>query len=925
MSIRTKITISFLIVGLLVGVPGSVAYSKFRDTANQVDVIRERESLVLERLTLMKSQVLERLKESIVPPSLDEPLEQAQFVGDANRFDLAIADFAATPNISEGRQEEAEALEEFIRVRLDMITSAQGIFGTIGRDEAVTESELTDFENQIDEALRLIAVFLGIENREIAEAQQEIQGTIENAQRLIVIVILVAIVMAIGLGFLLSGSILSSINRLKDATVEIGGGNLGARAAVNSGDEIGDLAIAFNQMAAARQLAEDERDSLIEARDAEIDLADQVARIVTSNLDISQVFGEFASEVRNLVDFDLAAVNVVSRDSRSLIGASLVWSGTMDTEPNMSIDLEGTQTEHVMLTGETIIHDDLRELPGFTTDRFFNDRGLRSTIVTPLAYKDRMIGSMSLASRRPAAFGPRGQAILERLAGQIAPAIENARLYHEAQEQTQEIQRLNEATNRILDSNPAALLVLRGRDREVVTINSSCCDAFGMEKGQIEGQPLSQILDWVGLEESIRESLSSPSGEEAKVMKYPGSNKTERWYMLSAVPLLMEDDTASEDEILLVLNDVTEQRQQQERLLEHSRLASVGELAAGVAHEINNPLAAIHGLSELLQTENWPDQVSEDARKIQEAAERAAKIVQNLLSFARKSEPEKRYLDVGSIVDQALELKAHDFELENIHVGIHHSERAPLTMLDEHQMVQVLLNLFTNAEQAIKDRGGPGEITVTIRLLEDTVRISVSDDGPGIREEHLRSIFDPFFSTKEVGGGTGLGLSICYGIVREHGGEMWVESEEGFGATFHVELPVLPNVTPVLTQSPNADGVRVAGRRILVVDDETQIRNILFRLLSADGHEVALAPDGEVAWKLMQENKFDNILLDLRMPGVGGQDLFRLIAESFPDLSKKVVFITGDAANADTRSFLDSIASPALSKPFTIEAIRQLL
>ena len=925
MSIRTKITISFLIVGLLVGVPGSVAYSKFRDTANQVDVIRERESLVLERLTLMKSQVLERLKESIVPPSLDEPLEQAQFVGDANRFDLAIADFAATPNISEGRQEEAEALEEFIRVRLDMITSAQGIFGTIGRDEAVTESELTDFENQIDEALRLIAVFLGIENREIAKAQQEIQGTIENAQRLIVIVILVAIVMAIGLGFLLSGSILSSINRLKDATVEIGGGNLGARAAVNSGDEIGDLAIAFNQMAAARQLAEDERDSLIEARDAEIDLADQVARIVTSNLDISQVFGEFASEVRNLVDFDLAAVNVVSRDSRSLIGASLVWSGTMDTEPNMSIDLEGTQTEHVMLTGETIIHDDLRELPGFTTDRFFNDRGLRSTIVTPLAYKDRMIGSMSLASRRPAAFGPRGQAILERLAGQIAPAIENARLYHEAQEQTQEIQRLNEATNRILDSNPAALLVLRGRDREVVTINSSCCDAFGMEKGQIEGQPLSQILDWVGLEESIRESLSSPSGEEAKVMKYPGSNKTERWYMLSAVPLLMEDDTASEDEILLVLNDVTEQRQQQERLLEHSRLASVGELAAGVAHEINNPLAAIHGLSELLQTENWPDQVSEDARKIQEAAERAANIVQNLLSFARKSEPEKRYLDVGSIVDQALELKAHDFELENIHVGIHHSERAPLTMLDEHQMVQVLLNLFTNAEQAIKDRGGPGEITVTIRLLEDTVRISVSDDGPGIREEHLRSIFDPFFSTKEVGGGTGLGLSICYGIVREHGGEMWVESEEGFGATFHVELPVLPNVTPVLTQSPNADGVRVAGRRILVVDDETQIRNILFRLLSADGHEVALAPDGEVAWKLMQENKFDNILLDLRMPGVGGQDLFRLIAESFPDLSKKVVFITGDAANADTRSFLDSIASPALSKPFTIEAIRQLL
>ena len=270
-------------------------------------------------------------------------------------------------------------------------------------------------------------------------------------------------------------------------------------------------------------------------------------------------------------------------------------------------------------------------------------------------------------------------------------------------------------------------------------------------------------------------------------------------------------------------------------------------------------------------------------------------------------------------------LKARDFELENIRVTTHHSEDAPSTMVDEHQIIQVMLNILTNAEQAIKAEHGRGEITISTHLVNGGIRIKVSDDGLGIPAENLHSIFDPFFTTKEVGEGTGLGLSICYGIIRDHGGKMWAESAPGKGATFHIELPVLPNVAPVDTQPAESDVVTVAARRILVVDDEPEVRNILRRVLSADGHDVALASDGEDAWKLIQKTRFDSIFLDLRMPGVDGRELYQQIIEYSSDLAKKVVFITGDTASADTERFLDSTASPVLGKPFTIEAIRQLL
>ena len=280
------------------------------------------------------------------------------------------------------------------------------------------------------------------------------------------------------------------------------------------------------------------------------------------------------------------------------------------------------------------------------------------------------------------------------------------------------------------------MAVLKGGDHNVVSVNRTFCHAFGVDENLIEGKPLSAVLPWVGLGEIIRDLMSSPSGESPKEIRQLAQDGSEQSFLISAVPLLGNDKAINGEEILFVLNDITEQRQQQKRVREHFHLASVGQLVAGVAHEINNPLAAIIGLAEILQIEDLPENALEDARRIENAARRAAKIVQNLLFLARKDKPEKIYLHVWSIVERAMELKAHDFKLNNIQMTARHTKRVPRTMVDEHQLIQVVLNILTNAEQAIIAGQGGREITAVTRLLKGMIRISISNDGVGIPAEN---------------------------------------------------------------------------------------------------------------------------------------------------------------------------------------------
>jgi len=241
----------------------------------------------------------------------------------------------------------------------------------------------------------------------------------------------------------------------------------------------------------------------------------------------------------------------------------------------------------------------------------------------------------------------------------------------------------------------------------------------------------------------------------------------------------------------------TEHKQAEERKKElqqelhlASRLAAIGELAAGVAHEINNPLTGIIGFSQRLLRKSTDEGLKKDLERVYSEARRAAKVVQNLLTFAGCHETKKEYSDINEILERASELGAYELKTGNIEVETELAPDLPKVMADFQQMQEVFLNIILNEEQAMTEAHRGGKLSIRTQERKGYIRISFTDDGPGISAEHLGRLFDPFFTTRGEGGGTGLGLSICHGIVTEHGGKIYTKSKVGKGATFVIELPL---------------------------------------------------------------------------------------------------------------------------------------
>jgi signal transduction histidine kinase len=239
-----------------------------------------------------------------------------------------------------------------------------------------------------------------------------------------------------------------------------------------------------------------------------------------------------------------------------------------------------------------------------------------------------------------------------------------------------------------------------------------------------------------------------------------------------------------------VTKDITERKHMEQQLLMTERLATIGELVSGIAHELNNPLTGVIGFSELLMDREVPDDVKQDLTLISSEAQRAARIVKNLLTFARKHAPVKQPGQINNIVEDVLRLRAYEQKVNNIEVVRNYDQDLPEIMTDYFQIQQVFLNIIINAEYFMIESHHRGTLTVTTERYDGVVRTSFADDGPGIAPENLTRLFNPFFTTKDVGKGTGLGLSICHGIVTEHGGRIYARSEAGRGATFIVELPL---------------------------------------------------------------------------------------------------------------------------------------
>ncbi|MEE3141248.1 MAG: ATP-binding protein [Chloroflexota bacterium] len=366
-----------------------------------------------------------------------------------------------------------------------------------------------------------------------------------------------------------------------------------------------------------------------------------------------------------------------------------------------------------------------------------------------------------------------------------------------------------------------------------------------------------------------------------------------------------------------------EGKRTEERMNETARLASIGELAAGVAHEINNPLTSVLGYSEMLMRSDILEQFRKDVETISVEAQRAAKIVKNLLFFARKSGTEKQYTDPNGIVNRALEMKSYDFKVNNISVTSQLSPEIPKTMIDEHQLVQVFLNILTNAEQVMQKFEGKGQIDFYTTASNDAIEITIRNHGPGMTPDELSRIFEPFFTTKEVGQGTRLGLIISYGIIKEHGGDIRVESDEGEGTSFYITLPVVVPEEANGNLATTSLDIDRTTKHLLVVDDEPHIRDLLREYLEMERYMVDLAADGQEAWRKLANMDYNCVILDLKMPGMSRPELYHRMQSMSESLASKVVFISGDTVSPDTREFVSQTGNPLLTKPFNLEEMLQ--
>ena len=387
-----------------------------------------------------------------------------------------------------------------------------------------------------------------------------------------------------------------------------------------------------------------------------------------------------------------------------------------------------------------------------------------------------------------------------------------------------------------------------------------------------------------------------------------------------------------EERRLCVLHDVTESRRLQEQLLQSEKLAALGELTSGVAHELNNPLATVVGYAELLALDTQlPESAKRKLATVHQEATRASHIVSNLLSYARRSSPEKSFVNLNDVIGAALEMRRYQLQNDNVRISTDLSENAPPVWGDELQLQQVLLNIVNNAAQAITNWRGSGEIRIWTRSATlsggAATRVIIEDNGPGIAPEHLRRVFDPFFTTKPTGEGTGLGMSIALRIISNHEGLIWCESRLGHGARFIIELPGAAGSEAVedLDDAPVMGAEREQSAHILVIDDEEPVVMLMTEILQLDGHRVTPAFNGAEAIALLNAGDYDLILSDVRMPAVGGPTFFEILQTTRPDLLPKVVFVTGDTMSASTQEFLQRAARPVLSKPFDPERLRTMV
>jgi two-component system NtrC family sensor kinase len=652
-------------------------------------------------------------------------------------------------------------------------------------------------------------------------------------------------------------------------------------------------------------------------REAQLELDRAETRLAarTQELSLIQSLGRMAAEAQTPSELFLATINTLQQGEEldlALVGHEL--DGSPELSAFLSRPFAGPCLQKIAARAGLLLGwapDALPEPNQLHLDTFDEARGRRGEfleeelVVLPILRQESNVACvMVLPARRPAEGGLR---LLFSAANQLSLHLDRILSVREAEA---------DRFRSILDSMPQAV-VLADRHLRVVQHNRSAGTMFetlGLPLGGSLEETLER-LNLLGLVDQVR---------LARAPLADGEVRTDGDRVLS-VTVSPSRGPAGDTGLVIVLTDVTEHRRMQEHLAHSDKMSSLGQMISGVTHELNNPLTSILGYAQLLGATSPDERTAERAKVLQREAQRCQKIVANLLSFARKRAPERKPLSLNEVAQSVLSLMGYQLRVDGIQVRTELSPLIPALRGDPHELQQVLVNLLTNAQQAIREAGEGGEIILrTLPTEHDSVVLEIEDSGPGIPESIRTKIFDPFFTTKAEGKGTGLGLALVYGIVESHGGTIEIPPVPGGGARFRINFPTTPRDESGVTGVPG-DPVPLPVRagRVLIVDDEEPLARLICDALSEDGHEAVFVGDGREALTLLAEEEFDLVISDIKMPGMGGERLVKEIERDHPDVLRRLLLITGDTMGADSEQLISRTRLEVLRKPFDLADLRQ--
>lgn len=365
---------------------------------------------------------------------------------------------------------------------------------------------------------------------------------------------------------------------------------------------------------------------------------------------------------------------------------------------------------------------------------------------------------------------------------------------------------------------------------------------------------------------------------------------------------------------------------QRDMLFQNEKMSALGELLAGVAHELNNPLSIVVGHSLMLREEAKDAEILRRIDKISNAATRSAKIVKTFLAMARQQPTKMEPVSLHSVVTTAIDVAGFGHQQEAVQIVSSVPRELPNIRADADQITQVVINLIMNAVQAIDSSGTGDRVEVASRPdeLGNAVQLVITDNGPGIPENLKARIFEPFFTTKEVGEGTGIGLAFCHRIIHSHGGQIWLDQHRAQGSRFYIRLPMARDrLGSSATETARPE--EIASKKALVVDDEVDVAEFVSEVLANEGFEVTTAHSGQEAIACLEKDKYDVLLSDLNMPDVDGRGLYNALVSDFPDLVDHCAFITGDTMGKASQALLKELDRPYLEKPVSPDELRSLV